>query len=82
MFTDDKMEQVYAETGKAKDALMVLLETLNDPEGVSGARIKQANNIWKLFASRHKDTIKADGFKNIMLHYFPEKADALNKLLS
>ena len=81
MFTDDKMEQVYAETGKSSDALKVLLDTLMDPEGVPFVEIKRANNIWKLFASRHKE-LKPEGFANVMIYYFPEKAVALKKLLS
>lgn len=81
MFTDDKMEQVYAETGKASEALKVLLETLKAPDIIPTVEIRRANNIWKLFASRHKE-LKPDGFKNVLMHCFPEQARALDKLLS
>lgn len=81
MFTDEKMELKYSETHNANDALQVLLESVfdaNNPDkanskiAVPVGLIKQANNIWKLFANRHPE-IKADDFKNVLLKSFPEK---------
>ena len=85
MFTDDKMEIAYSKSGSAVDAMKILLDSIphgDNEQYIPSVELKRANNIWKLFASRHKDKIKPDGFKNVMLKYFPEKADALNKLLS
>ena len=89
MFTDELMEQKYAETHNASEALKILLENVfdagnknkaNSDTSVPVGLIKQANNIWKLFASRHPE-IKADGFKNILLKSFPEKTNYINSIL-
>ena len=89
MFTDKLMEQKYAETHKSIDALKVLLERLfitnNELYGncnvvVPTRKIQQANNIWKLFASRHFE-INPNEFKNILLAHMPDKADYINSIL-
>ena len=84
MFTDDKMEIAYSQTGKAVDAMKILLESIPHGDGeqyVPTVELKRANNIWKLFASRHKDTIKPDGFKELLKHEFPDKARHIEELL-
>ena len=84
MFTDDKMELVYSETGKAVEAMKVLLESIPHGDGenyIPSVELKRANNIWKLFASRHKDKIKPDGFKNLLKHEFPDRAQGIEELL-
>ena len=84
MFTDDKMELVYSETGKAVEAMKVLLESIPHGDGenyIPSVELKRANNIWKLFASRHKDKIKPDGFKNLLKHEFPDRAQRIEELL-
>lgn len=89
MFTDELMEQKYAETHNIREALKVLLENIfdagNKDKANSGifvpiVKIQQANNIWKLFASRHPE-VKTNEFKSILLNYFPEKIDYLNSIL-
>jgi hypothetical protein len=84
MFTDDKMELVYSETGKAVEAMKVLLESIPHGDGenyIPSVELKRANNIWKLFASRHKDKIKPDGFKELLKHEFPDRAQGIEELL-
>lgn len=84
MFTDDKMELVYSETGKAVEAMKVLLESIPHGDGenyIPSVELKRANNIWKLFASRHKDKIKPDGFKELLKHEFPDRAQRIEELL-
>ena len=84
MFTDDKMELVYSETGKAVEAMKVLLESIPHGDGenyIPSVELKRANNIWKLFASRHKNKIKPDGFKELLKHEFPNKARHIEELL-
>lgn len=89
MFTDELMEQKYAETHKAFEALKVLLDNVFDASNkdkanshnvVPTGKIQQCHNIWKLFASRHPE-INPNGFKNTLLNYFPEKANYLNSIL-
>lgn len=89
MFTDELMEQKYAETHKSSDALKVLLENLFDAGNESKAnsdvavptgKIQQAHNIWKLFASRHPE-INPNGFKLTLLNSFPEKEYYINSIL-
>lgn len=89
MFTDELMEQKYAETHRAVDALKALLESVFDAANkdkansnivVPTGKIQQGHNIWKLFASRHPE-IKADGFKNILLAHMPNKSDYINSIL-
>lgn len=89
MFTDELMEQKYAETHKSIDALKVLLEKLFDAGNEDNAnnciavptgKIQQANNIWKLFASRHPE-INPNGFKSVLLYQFPEKTNYINFIL-
>lgn len=89
MFTDELMEQKYAETHSASEALKVLLQNVFDAGNKDKAnsnivvpigKLQQGHNIWKLFASRHPE-IKTDGFKNILLKHFPEKANYLNSVL-
>lgn len=89
MFTDEKMEQKYAETHRPIDALKVLLESALDASNkehensnvsIPATKIQQANNIWKLFASRHSE-INPNGFKNVLLNQFPEKAGYVNSIL-
>lgn len=84
MFTDDKMEIAYSQSGRAIDAMKILLESI--PHGdsekyIPSVELKRANNIWKLFASRHKDKINPDGFKNMLKHEFPDRAQSIEKLL-
>lgn len=85
MFTDDKMELVYSETGKAVEAMKVLLQSILDAskgnDGIPSVELKRGNNIWKLFASRHKDKIKPDGFKNMLKQEFPDRAQSIEELL-
>ena len=84
MFTDDKMELVYSETGKAVEAMKVLLESIPHGDGenyIPSVELKRANNIWKLFASRHKGKIKPDGFKELLKHEFPDRAQGIEELL-
>ncbi len=85
MFTDDKMELVYSETGKAVEAMKVLLDSIKEASKgerfIPTVELKRANNIWKLFASRHKDKIKPDGFKNLLKVEFPHMAGDLEQLL-
>ena len=38
------------------------------------------NNIWKLFASRHKE-VNPNGFKNFLLDSFPGKEAYINSIL-
>lgn len=89
MFTDELMEQKYAETHRAVDALKALLESVFDAANkdkansnivVPTGKIQQGHNIWKLFASRHKE-INPNGFKDILLKYFPEKENYINSIL-
>ena len=89
MFTDELMEQKYAQTHKISDALIVLFESVFDANNKDKAnsnnviptgKIQQANNIWKLFASHHKE-INPNGFKNILLDNFPEKEAYINSIL-
>ena len=89
MFTDELMEQKYAETHSASEALKVLLENVFDAGNkdkansnaiVPTAKFQQGNYIWKLFASRHKE-VNPNGFKNIILTSFPDKADYINSIL-
>ena len=89
MFTDELMEQKYAETHNIVDALQVLFESVfdasnpnkaNSHDAVPTGKLQQAHNIWKLFASRHPE-IKANGFKNILLKSFPEKTNYINSIL-
>ena len=85
MFTDDKMELVYSETGKAVEAMKVLLDSIKEASKgerfIPTVELKRANNIWKLFASRHKDKIKPDGFKNMLKHEFQDRAQGIEELL-
>lgn len=85
MFTDDKMELVYSETGKAVEAMKVLLQSIIDTfkgqDYIPIVELKRGNNIWKLFASRHKDKINPDGFKNMLMHKFPDRAQRIEELL-
>lgn len=76
MFTDELMEQKYAKTHSASEALKVLLENVFDAANKDKAtssvaiptgKIQQAHNIWKLFASRHPE-INPNGFKNVLLN--------------
>lgn len=89
MFTDELMEQKYAQTHKVSDALIVLFESIFDAANkdkansnaiVPTVKFQQGNNIWKLFASRHPE-INPNEFKNILLKYFPDKADYINSIL-
>lgn len=89
MFTDELMEQKYNETHNIHEVLVVLLKSVlnadnkeheNSNVSIPAVKICQANNISKLFASRHSE-VKADGFKNVLLKYFPEKTDYINSIL-
>ena len=89
MFTDELMEQKYAETHKAIDALKVLIDNIfgtsgkdkaNNTQSIPTNKIQQGHNIWKLFASRHEN-INPNGFKYVLLKYFPEKRDYINSIL-
>lgn len=89
MFTDELMEQKYAQTHKVSDALIVLLENAFDAANKDKAnsnaviptgKIQQGNNIWKLFASRHKE-VNPNGFKNFLLYNFPGKEAYINSIL-
>ena len=90
MFTDELIEQKYAQTHKVSDALIVLFESVFDASNKDKAnshkviptgKIQQGNNIWKLFASRHPE-INPNEFKNVLLKYFPDKADYTNSILN
>lgn len=89
MFTDELMEAKYAETHKPFEALKVLLDNVFDASNkdkehshnaIPIGKLQQANNIWKLFASRHPE-INPNGFKLTLLHYFSEKTDYINSIL-
>ena len=89
MFTDELMEQKYNETNNINDVLIVLLENVFDAANkdkansnavVPTGKIQQGNNIWKLFASRHKE-VNPNEFKNLLLKYFPNNADYINSIL-
>ena len=89
MFTDELMEQKYAETHKAFDALIVLFQSVFDADNkehenskaaVPTGKLQQGHNIWKLFVSRHPE-LNPNGFKNVLLNSFPEKADYINSVL-
>lgn len=84
MFTDDKMEIAYSKSGSAVDAMKILLASIphgDNEQYIPSVELKRANNIWKLFASRHKDKIKPDGFKELLKHEFPNKARHIEELL-
>lgn len=89
MFTDELMEQKYTQTRKVSDALIVLFESVFDASNkdkenshklIPIVYFQIANNIWKLFASRHSE-INPNEFKNILLKYVPDKADYINSIL-
>lgn len=89
MFTDELMEQKYAQTHKAYDALIVLFESVFDASNKDKANsnvviptvyFQMANNIWKLFASRHKE-VNPNEFKNLLLDNFPGKEAYINSIL-
>lgn len=89
MFTDELMEQKYAETHKTFEALKVLLDNVfdasnkdkaNSHNAVPTGKLQQGHNIWKLFASRHPE-LDPNGFKSVLLNSFPEKADYINSIL-
>ena len=89
MFTDELMEQKYAQTHKVSDALIVLFESVFDASNkdkansntiVPTVKFQQGNYIWKLFASRHKE-LNPNEFKNVLLNSFPENADYINSIL-
>lgn len=89
MFTDDKMELEYSKSHNAFAALQILLEDCFDASNKDKAesntaipanKIKQANNIWKLFASRHKE-INPNGFKETLIKFIPQKEEYINNIL-
>ena len=89
MFTDELMEQKYNETNNINDVIIVLLENVLDAANkdkansnavVLTAKLQMCNNIWKLFASRHKK-INLNGFKNFLLNNFPGEEAYINSIL-
>ena len=89
MFTDELMEQKYNETNNINDVLIVLLENVLDAANkdkansntvVPTVKLQMYNNIWKLFASRHKE-VDLNGFKNFLLDNFPGKEAYINSIL-
>ena len=69
MFTDDILEQLYQESkeGWWKEALKVVNNTMISDNATPAVAIKRADNIWRLFAKRHPDEIRQDGFANVLL---------------
>ena len=86
MFTDEKLELIYKERkdGWWKDALKVVNETMVSDNATPEVAIKRADNIWRLFASRHKGEIKPDGFANVLLQCAKddEQREKIKKVLS
>lgn len=88
MFTDELMEQKYTETHNSIETLKVLIDNvfgINSKNKINTApiltsQIQQAHHIWKLFASKHEN-INPNGFKYVLLKYFPEKRDYINSIL-
>ena len=89
MFTDELMEQKYAQTHKISDSLIVLFESVFDASNKDKAnshkvihtgKIQQGHNIWKLFTSRHKE-VNPNGFKNFLLNQFPDKTYYIDAIL-
>lgn len=89
MFTNELMEQKYAQTHDIIKVFEVLFQSVfladNEFYGdcnkiITNVQLQKANNIWKLFASRHTE-VKTDGFKIIFLKVFPEKTDYVNSIL-
>lgn len=69
MFTDEILEKLYEERkeGWWKEALKVVNDTMVSDNARPEVAIKRADNIWRLFASRHKGEIKPDGYANVLL---------------
>lgn len=89
MFTDDKMELEYSKSHNTIAALGILIKDCFDAKNIDKAesnavvpanKIKQANNIWKLFASRHKE-INPNGFKEVLITFLPQKEEYINNIL-
>ena len=81
MFTDDKMEQVYAQAGGfigVTEALKVLMETLPDYPDVNS--LKHAHYTWKAFARRHEE-VSPNGFANILCKLNPDKEQLIRSVL-
>ena len=69
MFTDEILENLYQEhkEGWWKEALKVVVKTMTSDNAAPTVAIKRADNIWRLFAKRHKGEIKPDGLANILM---------------
>lgn len=84
MFTDEKMELIYSERkeGYLKESLNVLLEFMKENAKNPNFAIKQADNIWRLFAKRHPE-LKQDAFANLIIESAgsPDLKDKIKRLL-
>lgn len=84
MFTDEKMELIYSERkdGYLRECLNVLLEHMKKECKNPNFAIKQADNIWRLFAKRHPE-LKQDAFANLIIESAdsPDLKDKLKRLL-
>ena len=52
----------------------------NSNAAIPTVKLQICNNIWKLFASRHKE-VNPNGFKNFLLDNFPGKEAYINSIL-
>lgn len=84
MFTDDKLEEIYLkrESNWEYQCMKALIDTLTDPAkgGDLVADLKKANNMWKLFCSRHLE-LDSLAFKNYVIRLLPERKEFLNSIL-
>ena len=84
MFTDEKMEKVFAEKGidGIRDVMQVLLDTLGN-KTVSAIDIRRANNTWLLFCSRHKELQTPDAnymFVKVLSLLNPQYAENIHAI--
>lgn len=80
MFVDDMMEQAYSKNNKSKDAFLVLLKSLQKKGNLTNYDLKQANNYWKLFCSRHNE-LRPEGFIDVLCSWFPDQSNAIHIIL-
>ena len=82
MFTDEKLEEIYAGRESnpewGHDIIQTLLKTVTKENVITD--LKRANNAYKLFAQRHPE-IDPRGFKLLLMKKCSPLADAINRIL-